>query len=231
MKILRALGLMLTTAATAIACAAAPTEETGSSSSGVNSCNPACTAAWTDCQPLTNKRTTILGCESCGAKGEAPCDSTGPNPGCNDSGGGYMGNVNGVCEQCGQEAGQPACGGIGGYCAPWDIRTNTGTIPMQPLDPVNGVCTNCGNVGQPDCVVGGSYWCEVGVLSQGACYACTVGEQSADFCSASACNDGSCQPGVISSCPLPGAPAAEIKCGNGCGNHGGVNGSVGCSIQ
>ncbi|HEY3820366.1 MAG TPA: hypothetical protein VGL81_24545 [Polyangiaceae bacterium] len=233
MKIMRTIGLVLTLAATAVACAASPAEEaTGSSSSAVNSCNPACKTAWTDCQPLPNKTTTILGCEACGAKGEAPCDSSGPNPGCQSIAGGYLGLVNGLCQQCGQEVGQPACGGASGYCAPWDIRTNAGGVPMQPLDVVNSVCTACGNAGQTACKVGGSIWCEVGTISGNECYACTVGQQSVELCSASECNDGSCQPGIVTTCPnIAGGPASEVKCTNACGNRGGVSTSVGCTIE
>jgi hypothetical protein len=56
---------------------------------------------------------------------------------------------------------------------------------------------------------------------------CIVGEQSVSLCPANVCNDGSCQAGIITNCANPSQPT----CTNGCGNHGGVNASLGCVQQ
>jgi hypothetical protein len=232
------LALVVIIAATGVACssAPAPSEVTATAQSADNTCNPACTAPWTSCQQEWFRHQHYdLVCLGCGTEGGVPCDDTGPNPGCQTAPPGsvspYMGSVDGVCEPCGQHVGETACNVPGtGFCAPWDISTDTSSTPMQPLMPSNGVCVACGNDGQQECDVGGTEWCEVGVSSNGQCYECVVGSESL-FCPAYYCNDGSCLPGLITSCPIAGGPASAIQCGSPCGNHKGVSTTIGCSIE
>jgi chitinase len=52
---------------------------------------------------------------------------------------------------------------------------------------------------------------------------CAVGAQS-DACGYAVCNDGTCQPGLVTSCANPSRPV----CTNACAGRGGVNASLGC---
>jgi hypothetical protein len=231
MKIPAFLGALLFMAGAIVACSAAPRdtspEETGTSAAAYNTCNPRCTAQYTDCQATSNKGQTITECASCGAQGQAPCDGTGPEAQgtCQSIAHGYLGPVNGVCQQCGQAPGQPACGGV--QCSPYDTR-----FPQlnQPMDVSTAhTCEDCGYVGQPAChQFPGSIavWCVEGAsVFQGTCIEkCVVGQASGGLCGFNHCNDGSCESGVPTSCSNPEMPT----CTDGCGSHGGVDHSVGC---
>jgi hypothetical protein len=139
-----------------VACGIAPpsSERLERVSEALNSCTPACTTAWTDCV-ATNV------CGFCGGQGMAPCDTTGPDPGCvaqaSLSDGGSpprMGALNGVCEPCG-DLNEPACDPT--WQPPgnttWIAGCDPGSVssPGQALQASGGTCIGCGLPGQPSC--------------------------------------------------------------------------------
>jgi len=174
-------------------------------------------------------------CVECGNNGEQPCNECGmpDGPTCPLLNGGCIigtTNVNGTC-MCGEEAGEPPCTGASGpYCAASEYG-NSG----QPLDVVGNTCEACGVAPQTACDVNGTYSCASGFVIYGdtsvGCVACVVGQQSGDFCSQVHCADGTCQPGVISSCPPAGSSADDIQCNSSaaCNEHGGEDNSSGCA--
>jgi hypothetical protein len=202
-------------------------ERLAKTSEAILTCNPACTAVWTDCQQVTIKGTPVNTCSACGALGEAPCDASGPDQGCELQSGQtsvYMGPVNGLCAVCG-DVNQPACDYTSNPFAK-GCNTTSEIVPgsTQGLENSGGTCVPCGNANQPYC----EYFlytpeCTTGTTpsSAGTCVGC--GTPGAPQCATQDCLggidntvNGDCR--VTLSCQT----GCEVETASGTGTCGGA---------